>query len=157
MGASKVVADKLGGRRAHDADPPARTTPVDRLREPVDAPPETCPVVESEPNESQESTRDARAPATSLDDYRAETLARLKRQAAKAKHELVELEQMRNDFRPILLGMLQYAKVLYPDCTKDTHLIVNALVDKLANEVSNDESKDTDTKSARTSKRRWPR
>jgi len=47
-----------------------------------------------------------------------------------AEHELVELEAMRNDFRPLLLGMHWYAKKLYPDFTNDTHLIENARVDK---------------------------
>jgi len=150
MGTSKVVADKLGGRRAHAEDAPACGMPVDPLQDPMNVTPETCPVVESEPNESQGPAKDARAPATSLDDCRAERLARLKRQTAKAEHELVELEQVRNDYRPLLLQVLQHAKNLYQDSTKDRHLIVNALIDKLAIEVSKDESQDTDTNSSCT-------
>ena len=111
----------------------------------------------AESDESPKCTDDARAPGISLDGYRAERLARLKRQAAKAELGSVKLEQMRKHFRPLLLGMLEYTKSLYPDSSKDSHLIVSALVERLATEISKDEFKDAEADFVCTCKQRRPR
>lgn len=157
MGTSKDIADTLGARSVHEAEPAERSISVGRRRQPFDASREPCTFTESEPIDTHDFSGKGGSVATSLDDYRSERLARLKRQNARAKRELVELEQMRNEFRPLLLALLQCTKTLYPDVTKDTHLIVNALVDRLAAEIAKDKADDTRPESVRSSKRRKPR